>query len=61
MRFHAVTVLLQAPVSPPQAQPLNPLEIREVALFATAELPPRLSHRMTDMLRDARTGRRVVE
>jgi 8-oxo-dGTP diphosphatase len=61
MRFHAVTVLLHASVSPPRAQPLNPLEIREVGLFATTELPARLSHRMTDMLRDARTGRRVVE
>jgi 8-oxo-dGTP diphosphatase len=61
MRFHAVTVLLQAAVSPPLAAPQNPLEIREVGLFSTADLPARLSHRMTDMLRDALAGRRVVE
>jgi 8-oxo-dGTP diphosphatase len=61
MRFHSVTVLLQAEVSAPDGGPQNPLEIREVGLFHAAELPARLSHRMTDMLRDARSGRRVVE
>lgn len=61
MRFHSVTILLQAPVSEPLSEPQNPLEIREVGLFHSEQLPPRLSHGMTDMLRDARAGRRVVE
>jgi 8-oxo-dGTP diphosphatase len=61
MRFHSVTILLQASVSAPESEPHNPLEIREIGLFQASELPERLSHRMTDMLRDARAGRRTVE
>jgi len=60
-RFHAVTVLVSAQVSEPSVPPCNPLEIAEVRLFQSAELPASLSLSMSDMLADARAGRRVVE
>lgn len=60
-RFHAVTVLVSAQVSEPSVPPCNPLEIAEVRLFPSAELPASLSLSMSDMLADARAGRRVVE
>ena len=60
-RFHAVTVLVSAQVSEPSVAPCNPLEIVEVRLFASADLPAHLSHSMSDMLADVRAGRRVVE
>jgi 8-oxo-dGTP diphosphatase len=60
-RFHAVTILLRAQVSEPQRPPMNPLEIADVRLFASADLPSSLSLSMTDMLEDARAGRRVLE
>jgi 8-oxo-dGTP diphosphatase len=60
-RFHGVTVLLQARVREPHLPPSNPLEITEVRLFASADLPVELSLSMTDLLADARAGRRVVE
>jgi 8-oxo-dGTP diphosphatase len=60
-RFHAVTILLRAQVSEPQRPPMNALEIADVRLFSSAELPSSLSLNMTDMLADARAGRRVLE
>jgi 8-oxo-dGTP diphosphatase len=60
-RFHAVTVLVSVVVSEPRRAPHNPLEITEARLFATDELPQTLSMHMTDMLVDARAGRRVLE
>jgi len=60
-RFHAVTVLLGARVNEPERPPLNALEIADVRLFASADLPSSLSLSMTDMLADARAGRRVLE
>jgi 8-oxo-dGTP diphosphatase len=60
-RFHAVTVLLRAQVSEPERAPMNSLEIADVRLFASSDLPSSLSLSMTDMLADARTGRRVLE
>jgi 8-oxo-dGTP diphosphatase len=60
-RFHAVTVLLRAPATPPADAPSNPLEILEVGLFAEHELPSPLSHAMTDMLADVRRGKQVLE
>jgi 8-oxo-dGTP diphosphatase len=54
-RFHAVTVVVEARVDAPSARPLNPLEIREVGLFADADLPA-LAMGMDDMLAAARRG-----
>ena len=60
-RFHGVTVLVKARVSEPRQAPKNPLEIAEVRLFDSGELPTSLSLSMTDLLADARAGRHVVE
>jgi 8-oxo-dGTP diphosphatase len=60
-RFHGVTVLLQAQVQEPHLPPRNPLEIAEVRLFSSSELPSELSLSMTDLLADARAGRRTIE
>jgi 8-oxo-dGTP diphosphatase len=60
-RFHAVTILLCADVTAPERPAANSLEISEVRLFASDELPSSLSLGMTDMLADARAGRRVLE
>lgn len=57
LRFHAVTVLVEARVGEPVRPPSNPLEIREVKLFREEELPAELSMGMTDMLRDARQNK----
>jgi 8-oxo-dGTP diphosphatase len=60
-RFHAVTVIVDATVAPPSHPPDNPLEILEVRCFSESELPSGLSHGMTDMLQNARAGRRFWE
>jgi 8-oxo-dGTP diphosphatase len=60
-RFHAVTFLVEATVAPPSQPPDNPVEILEVRSFSEAELPRELSHGMTDMLNNARSGRRYWE
>ncbi len=60
-RFHAVTILLRAQVSAPERPPMNALEIADVRLFTSSDLPSSLSLSMTDMLADARAGRRVLE
>jgi 8-oxo-dGTP diphosphatase len=60
-RFHAVTVIVEATVAPPSHPPDNPLEILEVRTFADAELPTALSHGMSEMLQNARSGRRFWE
>ena len=60
-RFHAVTILVTATVSEPRQAPRNPLEIAEVRLFASDELPSTLSMGMSDMLEDVRLGRRQLE
>jgi 8-oxo-dGTP diphosphatase len=57
VRFHAVTVLVEARVGEPVRPPMNPLEIREVRLFTDAELPADLAMGMNDMLRDAQAGK----
>jgi 8-oxo-dGTP diphosphatase len=56
-----VTFLVEATVAPPSQPPDNPLEILEVRTFSEAELPSELSHGMTDMLSNARSGRRFWE
>jgi 8-oxo-dGTP diphosphatase len=60
-RFHAVTLIVEATVAPPSHPPDNPLEILEVRAFAEAELPSSLSHGMTEMLQNARAGRKFWE
>jgi 8-oxo-dGTP diphosphatase len=60
-RFHAVTVLIEAAVSPPDRPPENPLEILEVRAFTDDELPRELAFGMKDMLDDARAGRTILE
>ncbi|MEZ4296010.1 MAG: NUDIX hydrolase [Polyangiaceae bacterium] len=57
VRFHAVTVLVEAEIDEPSGKPSNPLEIQEVKLFSDAELPEDLGMGMGDMLRDARAGK----
>lgn len=56
-RFHAVTVVVAAKVSDPVRPPMNPLEILEVKAFEPDQLPERLSHGMSDILRNAVSGR----
>ncbi len=60
-RFHAVTVVVGALVSEPQQPPMNPLEITEVKLFAPDQLPPELSHGMTDMMQRLKAQQRHWE
>jgi 8-oxo-dGTP diphosphatase len=59
-RFHAVTIVVECLIEPPQDLPKNPLEILEARLFAEAELPTSLAMGMEDMLADARSGRAAV-
>jgi 8-oxo-dGTP diphosphatase len=60
-RFHAVTILVDATVAPPTQAPDNPLEILEVRMFTEDELPTDLSHGMSEMLSNARSGRAYWE
>lgn len=53
-RFHAVTVVVRARITPPTAAPMNPLEIREARLFREDELPAPLALQMDDMFAAAR-------
>jgi 8-oxo-dGTP diphosphatase len=56
VRFHAVTVVVHAVVTEPTRPPVNPVEIRDVRLFADDALPPDIGMGMADMIRDARAG-----
>jgi len=61
-RFHAVTVVVECRVGEPVKPPVNPVEITEVKLFRTDELPRELAMGMQDMLRVAvEGGEPVVE
>jgi 8-oxo-dGTP diphosphatase len=60
-RFHAVTIVVKAEVSPPIQPPQNKLEIADVGLFDADSLPEQLSHEMGDMLRNALEGKVVWE
>jgi 8-oxo-dGTP diphosphatase len=53
-RFHAVTVVVRAVVKEPSGRPKNPVEIREVRLFADGALPSPIGLTMSDMIEDAR-------
>ncbi len=59
-RFHGVTVVVACRIDPPVRPPVNPLEIREVRLFASGELPTRLAFGMQEMLAAAIDGRDAV-
>jgi 8-oxo-dGTP diphosphatase len=59
-RFHAVTVVVECLIEPPTRRPANPLEIREVRLFAPSEVPSGLAMHMDDMLRAA-VARRTAD
>ena len=54
VRFHAVTIVVEVEVSPPERPPENPIEIREVALFADDALPKNIGMGMGDMIDNAR-------
>jgi 8-oxo-dGTP diphosphatase len=61
-RFHAVTVVVACRVGDPVKPHVNPVEITEVKLFRTEELPRELAMGMHDMLRVAvEGGEPVVE
>jgi 8-oxo-dGTP diphosphatase len=55
-RFHAVSVVVECEVGEPVKPPVNPLEITEVGLFRTEDLPKPLAFGMQDMVRDALSG-----
>ncbi len=59
-RFHGVTIVVECRVSMPTMEPVNPLEIREVALFDDASLPSPLAMGMDDMIGAARARADVV-
>jgi 8-oxo-dGTP diphosphatase len=59
-RFHGVTVVVECEVDEPTQPPVNPLEIREVRLFRTDELPAELAFGMQDMIAAAIDGREPV-
>jgi 8-oxo-dGTP diphosphatase len=54
-RFHGVTVVVLCDVEPPAKDPVNPVEILGVGLFADADVPE-LAFGMRDMLDAARRG-----
>lgn len=60
-RFHAVTIVVDVTVSPPERPPENPIEITDVRVFETGELPERLAHGMSPMLENARDGKSTWE
>ncbi|HEX3343497.1 MAG TPA: NUDIX hydrolase [Polyangiaceae bacterium] len=59
-RFHGVTVVVACAVGEPVKPPVNPVEITEVKLFRTEELPRELAMGMQDMLRVAVEGSEPV-
>jgi 8-oxo-dGTP diphosphatase len=60
-RFHAVTIVIECIVDAPVKPPKNPLEIREVGMFAEDALPSPLGMGSDDMLSAAMRGEVVVE
>jgi len=59
-RFHGVTVVVECTVGEPVKEPVNPVEITEVGLFRTEDLPASMAMGMQDMLQDAVKGRPAV-
>jgi 8-oxo-dGTP diphosphatase len=60
-RFHAVTIVVAASITEPNAARVNPVEITEVGLFHDHELPTDFSHGMQDMVKNAATKTVVWE
>jgi 8-oxo-dGTP diphosphatase len=60
-RFHAVTLVVAATVSEPGGTRVNPVEIRDVKLFAETELPADITQGMEDLLQNARSKKVVWE
>jgi 8-oxo-dGTP diphosphatase len=60
-RFHGVSVLVACEVGAPSRPPMNPLEIREIGLFADDGIPGDLAFGQLDMLDAARKGLSVLE
>ena len=56
VRFHGVTIVVTCEVDLPHQPPMNLLEIREVGLFADADVPLELGVGTGDMLEAARRG-----
>ena len=56
VRFHAVTIVVACEADLPTRPPKNPLEIREVGLFETSQVPRPLAMGMDDMFDDACKG-----
>jgi hypothetical protein len=54
-------VVAEVRVSEPEHPPSNPMEVSEVRLFETPELPSQLAHSMRDMLENARNNRHYWE
>lgn len=52
-RFHAVTIVVTATITEPNAARVNPVEVTEVGLFHDHELPTDFSHGMQDMVANA--------
>jgi 8-oxo-dGTP diphosphatase len=60
VRFHAVTIGVEVRADPPSKAPMNPLEIREVRLFAEDELPAKLAFGLEDIVDVVRRDRAAV-
>lgn len=60
VRFHAVTIGVECVIEAPSKPPSNPLEIREVGLFAEEDLPDELAFGMHDLVSVVRRGASAV-
>ena len=59
-RFHAVTVVVRARISPPTKPPMNGLEILEARLFRPEDFPKDFAMGMDEFLAAARSDGEVV-
>jgi 8-oxo-dGTP diphosphatase len=59
-RFHAVTIVVECEADEPTREPVNPVEIGGVGLFADDEVPA-LAMGMNDMIACVRSGEFVLE
>jgi 8-oxo-dGTP diphosphatase len=48
-RFHAATIVVECEAARPTKAPVNPLEIREVGVFSTSDVPRPLAMGMDDI------------
>ncbi|MDF3067121.1 MAG: hypothetical protein K0R38_2722 [Polyangiaceae bacterium] len=51
-RFHAVTIVVGATITAPDATRVNPVEVTEVGLFHDDQLPSDYSHAMEDIVQN---------